>query len=206
MPNVIPQIGTRGLYRLLEPFQAALQPGVAYSCVATRRLQDITAAGGDPQDQYYTPKGLTSERYQADLAANVCIVSLQSSAGHWVYVPSSFIDGAPDQGGIPYTTMALAISLSALPDSVDLSYLKTKLHDVVLDTLGVETTVRSVALSATTLLSQAEHNAIEAARQAKISNHSTDYAQRLVIEAQRDAAFQRIQLLEEFIRVNHSPT
>lgn len=202
MPQLIPSIGTRGLYTLQSPFQALLLANTAYTCVAVRKLEDIIAAGADPKAEYYTVHGLDDSAYAADLAAGACIVSLQAGAGDWVYVPTSHILSMPDQGGVAYTVMALAVSLSAVPDSLDLSYLKGRIAEVVTESLGVEAPeVHALALSPTTNVSLNEHQALELARQANISETSTDHAKLLAMTAQRDALAVRVQELETALLV-----
>ena len=206
MSVLIPTVGTRGLFQLLAPFDTALLPNVPYTVAAVRRLGDFIAAGSDPKEEFYTPAGITNEKYEEDLQAGVCIVSLRSDVGgQWVYVPHTYVQEAPAIGGIPYTTLALAISLGPVPESVDLSYLKTRITDVVLETLGVESETKTLIISPTTILSNANHEVIEAARQVKISSTQTDYARLLVVTAERDAARNHIQELELFIRNNFVP-
>jgi hypothetical protein len=197
MPQLIPGIGTTGLYELQSPFQALLLEDTAYTCVAVRKLEDIIAAGADPKAEYYIAHGLTDADYQTDLAAGVCIVSLQAGEGEWVYVPSSKIVRMPDQGGIPYTTIALAVSLGAIPNALDLSYLKTRIAELVTDTVGVATPeVHAVAISPTTNISQTEHQTLEAAREANIAETLTDYAKLQAVTLQRDQLAQKVQELE----------
>lgn len=201
MPQLIPAIGVKGRYVLASPFDVKLLANTSYTCVAVRRLEDIVAAGEDPQALYYTANSVTVERYRQDLADNVCLVSLQASIGEWVYVPSSFITAMPDQGGIPYTVTALAVSLGAIPNALNLSYLKSQMAELAVATLGVSTpSVHAVALSPTSNVSQGEHEALEAARQANRSEATTDRAKLLEAISQRDAALTRIQQLETQIK------
>lgn len=199
-PNMIPAINTRGLYTLRAPFAAALLVSTPYTCVAVRKLEDIVAAGGDPKELYYTAHGIDASVYDDDVAQGTCIVTLQASEGSIVYVPSSFITSLPDQGGIPYTTLVLAVSLSAIPDALDLTYLKTRMSELVMANLGVEAEVQEVAISAPTHLSQTEHAAIEAARQVNITNRTTDHATNLALTTQRDALLAKVQELEAYIQ------
>lgn len=197
--NLIPAIGTRGLYTLAAPFDQQVLPAVPYTCVAVRKLEDIVASGADPKAVYYDANNIDDVRYQADLDAGVCIVSLQAAEGSWIYLPSSFITIMPDQGGIPYRSIVLAVPLGAVPDSLDLSYIKTQLVDLVKDNLGVTVEVKEVAISPPGNLSQAEHDTLEAARQANITNRTTLRAQLIAVTAQRDAANAKIAELEEYI-------
>ncbi|MNU19580.1 hypothetical protein D3C71_78100 [compost metagenome] len=197
--NLIPAISTRGLYTLAAPFDQQVLAAVPYTCVAVRKLEDIVASGADPKAVYYDANDIDDARYQQDLDAGVCIVSLQAAEGSWIYVPSSFITVMPDQGGIPYRSLVLAVPLGAVPDALDLSYIKTQLAALVLDNLGVTVEVKEVAVSPPGNLSQSEHDTLEAARQANITNRTTLRAQLIAVTAQRDAANAKIAELEEYI-------
>lgn len=203
MANLIPGIGVRGLYTLLAPFQAKLLVDTPYNCIAVRRLEDIIAAGGDPQEEYYTANSQSAEKYATDLEAGACIITLQASLGSIVYVPSTFITAMPDQGGIPYSTLILGVSLGAVSDALDLTYIKSKISDVVLENLGVVVEeVKEVVVSAPTNLSQSEHDAVEAARLAAKTSNMTDNAKLIAMTAQRDALLQRVSELEAYIVAN----
>lgn len=202
MSLFIPNIGVKGLFNLLTPFDTLLLPNIAYECVAVRRLSDIIGAGGDPFADYYAPYDLDDTVYKADVEAGVSIVSLQADKNNIVYVPNTYINGFPNIGGIPYTTLALAINLGAVPDKLDLSYIKTKIAASVLESIGIEADVRTVAISMPTLLSVGDSAALEAARQARITTVTTDYAKYLEADTLLQAARQQIAELEDFIRAN----
>lgn len=199
MSGFIPKIGTRGIYTLLPPFATKLLDKTAYTCIAVRRLADIVAAGGDPKAQYYTPNSLSDDQYAADAAANVCIITLQAGSLSTEYIPSSFIAGFPDIGGVPYTRLLLAADLGALPNSLDLNYTLQRVQDVILENLGVTATVQPVAASVTSNLSDTEHTALTAARQNAITNVGTDYARLLDTQQQLAFALSRVSELEAFI-------
>lgn len=199
MIPLIPSVGTRGLFQLDAPFNTTLIPDVPYTVAAVRRLSDIVATGEDPEEQYYTPLDITHEKYLADLAANVCIVSLQSTSGLWAWVPHTYISETPDIGGIPYTTLALAISLSAIPDSMDLSYLKSRIHDIVLETVGVNSDVNTIVISPSTVISQANHDVVEAARLVRMGTVTTEHAQLVTALRERDSARAKILEYETYI-------
>jgi hypothetical protein len=203
--NLIPAISTRGLYTLEAPFNAQVLAGVPYTCVAVRKLEDIIAAGGDPKALYYDANNVAGSVYETDVANGVCIVSLQAVEGSWIYVPSSFISVMPDQGGIPYRTIVLGVSLGAIPDALDLGYIKTQIGALVKDNLGVESEIQEVAISPPGNLSQAEHDTLEAARQVNITNRTTERAKLLAVTAERDAALAKVAELEAYIIANPPP-
>lgn len=200
MTNLIPALDATGLYTLRAPFDTVLLPQTSYGCVAVRRLEDIIAAGGDPFEQYFRPKNIVRALYDAAAAAGCVIISLQSSSGQWVYVPSAYIASMPEQGGIPYTSMLLGIKIGAVPDSLDLSFLKTKISEIITVTLGVSAEIREVANSPKTLLNQAQHSAAESARIAAVTNNRTDYSKLLEVQALADARLLKIQQLEAWVR------
>lgn len=204
--SIIPSIGTTGIFTLTTPFDTLLTPNVQYTCKGVRSLEDISSSGVDPFSTYYQPKGISQAAYAVDLAAGVCIISLLSSSGQMQYVPSSYIQQYPATGGIPYTVMALAVVLAAIPDSIDLSGLKQQYTDIAMNTLGIPVTITEVQLSPTSLVSQATSTAMEATRQANITNTTTDSAKLQAKENQLISAQQQIALLQDYIKTHLAPS
>jgi hypothetical protein len=202
--NFIPQIGSKGVWKLLTPFDTALSPQTHYTCIGIRKLSDFSAAGEDAFITYYEPASLSKDTYIADLNNDVCIITLQQNSGSVVYVPSSYIDGFPDVNGYIYNSVVLAISLGALPETLDLTYIKSKIVDDVREIIGITSTVRTVVISEPKVIGTDDHNAITAARQANITAVKTDYANYIEAVAQRDSAYQKIQVLEQYIK-DHLP-
>lgn len=205
MSSFIPQIGLKGLYDLATPFDAALLPNVPYTCVAIRRLSDAVAAGGDPFTDYYSPVGISQADYDLDVANGVCLISLQTDSGEVVYVPAKYINAFPDINGIPYTALVLSVKIGAVPDALNLAPMKDKLVSTVLETLGIISEVKEIAISNQTIVPVATHEAAEAMRTSRIASQSTDYAKLLLVTQQRDDAYARIALLEQYIKDNHIP-
>jgi hypothetical protein len=197
-----PALGVKGRYALIEPFNNDLLPNVLYNCESVRSLAEIAADGTDPYTKYYQPKELTREQYQKDVDAGVQIVTFRADSGNWASVPSSYISGAPNSGGVPYRTMMMVAYLAPIPDSLDLSFLQTKMGDLVFDTLGVRANIVPVVTSPPTVLDYTEHDAIEASRQQVIAANQTDYAKYLSAANQLQAAQQQIAILEDYIAKN----
>lgn len=201
--NLIPFIGSVGKFELIAPFNNDLHPNSLYTCIATRRFADYTQTGTDPK-VLYENKGI-SDAWTTDFnRGDVCIVTLQSSGGHIVNVPSTYIAAYPSAGGVPYTSLVLGISLGALPDGLDLSNLYTSMQNLVRDVIGVTSEVKSVAVSETTYVSQVDHNALTIARQDAIASSDTDRARALRAEDALATAQNKIAILEQYIR-DHLP-
>jgi len=200
MSEFIPTYGTAGIYQLKAPFDTLMVPQVSYACTALRKLSEITGGGGNPQEQFYTPYGLTDEDFARDASTNATIVTLEAAGYDAVQVPSTFILGHPEVGGVPYTALMLTIKLGALPNSQDLSVVKQKISDDVLELLGVDAVTQLVALSLPTLLTVDQAKIVESARQSKIDVVITDYTKYVQAQRQLESAQEKIAELETFIR------
>lgn len=194
-----PPFGLEGLYQLKAPFDTKLVPSLAYKCTAVRSVSDLTSSGVDVFAQIYQPENLTIDVYNADLAAGMVVVTLESSSSNVVYVPNTYIVGAPDLGGVPYKTIILGVMLSIMPENVDLSNIKAKIIADVADLIGVETDVKTIIGSGRLLLTKAVADATEATRQTRIATTTTDAAQKLALQTQLTEALTQNQALSAYI-------
>lgn len=202
---LIPPVGTSGVYKLAPPFNTLLQANMSYRCDAVRRIADFLEAGFDPFEEFYVPRGLSRAVYDQDLQNQVCVVSLVSSGGHWVYVPTTYILSYPDINGVPYAVMVLGLELGAIPNYKDLTGLKQAIANLTRDTIGITPTVKEVAISAVQKLSQADHDALEAARMSAINNSQTDRAKLLAAQAELAALRQQYSELEAYVSASINP-
>jgi hypothetical protein len=200
MSPLVPQIGAKGLYKLLAPFDTLLLDGVPYKCAEVRKLSGIVAAGGNPELDYYKPHGIDTTKYLSDASNGVCIITLQTNTGITVYVPNSYIDGLPDIGGIIYTTLALAIKVGAVPETLNLTALRNQIKSDVLEFVGVEAEVNTVMISQPVTIRDSDHTVLEAARMQKKGTVVTDRAKLIEALRERDNARSKIVELETYIR------
>ena len=197
---LIPPVGTSGIYKLAAPFNPLLQANMSYRCDAIRRIADFLEVGLDPFEEFYEPRGLTKAAYDLDLQNQVCIVSLVSTGGHWVYVPSTYISSYPDINGVPYTVMVLGLELGAIPNYRDLTGLKQAIANLTRDTIGIMPTVKEVAISAVQKLSQSDHDALENARTIAITNSQTDRSKLFAAQSELATLRQQYTALETYVR------
>jgi hypothetical protein len=205
--NLIPELGAAGVFTLTSPFNNALMSNASYTCISIRLLEDIIAAGGDPYTKYYQPREQTSgdlqAQYQADLGNGVCIITLQQSSGAVAYVPSSFVASYPSKGGVPYTNLMMAVDLGAMPNYVDLTFLKQQIANLVKTTVGLTSVlIQTVVVSPTTNLSASDHARAEAARQANITNTNTPESQVIALTKQLQTLQGQYANLEAFVNAN----
>lgn len=213
-PQPIPSVGSRGTFTVLSPFDK-LMPAVALSgasprmtCVAVQSLTSLVQSGSNPLADFYTANQLDATAYQTDVANNVVIVSLQSDDLKIVQIPSSYIGSFADPNGVPYQVMVLTANLGALRTDIDLTFLNQQVVSTIHDSLGVDTTIKIGLVSNVSTMTQSDSAQVESARQAKISNSTTDAAKVLSLQQTVTLQAQKIAALEALIVANGlaSPT
>lgn len=197
MERLVPPVGTRGLYELKTPWST--QPGVVYTCAALRKFVDLTNQGIDIYETYYGPAGLEVGDYEQDRRNNELIVTLISDTEAPIYVPTSYILSYPNQGYRNYQHVVLSASLGPLPDYIDLSFAKDQVSSVLSDTLGMSPEVHLSVAPSDGVVSAEDHDVLEAARVAAITNRTTDYARVLELQQQNQTLMERITLLEQLV-------
>lgn len=193
----VPPIGTRGIYSLRAPF--ATVPSTLYTCAAIRHYKDIQNQGIDVFKRYYEPYEIEQAVYQKDLVSGVVLVSLVSDTENPIYVPSSYIASFPNLNNVNYHHVVLSLSLGALPEHLDLTFLKNQLAGITSDVIGVDSTVYENIAATTNTITPEEHDAITIAREAAIKNRTTDYAKVLELQQQKASLEQRLQILEDIL-------
>ena len=201
----IPEIGAKGSFVLAAPFSGIMLPGEIYSCMAVRNIADYIANNEDVLTTAYLNNTLTINDYNADLAVNMSIASLQSQTGHWLYVPARFFEQYPSSNGIPYHNLMLGVYLGALPVSLDLSFLEAAVSNVVIDNIGVKPQIKVVETSKTTSISAIQDASVTATRNAIKTAALTDTGKYQNLQLLYSDALVKIAALEAFI-VKNNPT
>lgn len=185
MTQMIPPINTRGFYELKAPFSTA--NNTIYECIAIREFKDYTQIGADVFGEVYAARGLDRAVYEADVAANVKIITLRSEYYPALYVPTSYINRFPSNDNVAYSHVVMSASLGPLPDTLDLTFLLDQIRGVVSSVIGVaEPMVAVHAAPSDQYISASQHATLEQARQAAISSMTTDRAQLLTERQMND--------------------
>lgn len=209
---LIPSIGSRGVFVINAPFASLVPqseiPGAAtrLTCVATRKLTELAQSGEDPFSDYYVPQNLDQATYQTDLKNGVVIVTLQADDQSLVKVPSSYIGSFADPNGVPYQVMVLTALLGGLPADIDLTFVNQQVMQVIHDSLGVDSVIKTGIVSKTAMMNQSDSRAVEQARQAKITNSQTDHAKLLAAQQQIQTLQDKVTSLEQYIISNNLAT
>ncbi len=197
MPLKTPPLHAKGIYQLKAPW--SISSTLLYECIAIRSFADFLEKGEDVFKTIYEPKGLSRAVYEADRAQGANIVTLVSGTQPVIHVPDTYIEAYPIQNTVAYKTVVLSVSLGPLPDTLDLSFLMSQVQGVVSDVIGVNSQVKLHVLPSPDVITESQHQALETARQAAITNRKTDRARVLELQAQVAAMTQKIQTLERII-------
>lgn len=198
--SLIPPIGSTGIFKVNAPFNDTIKDTINHTCVAIRRLSDLLNSGLDPFNDYYFLNGLTEEKYKEDITDNVCIVSLQTANGNWFYVPSSFIISYPIVGGVAYNSIALMLNIGAIPDALNISFLRNTLVDMTESIIGIRPTIYTVATAEQTMVNEQAHDLAEMARLSKITKTTTDYSELIKVRNENTELKNKISTLEAYIK------
>lgn len=198
--EVVPFVGMAGRYSLKAPYTALVNPNVEYTCTGVISLVGAIAQGSDPWEEVYLPNGATEAAYALDKEKNHCLVTLQSGLGDVVVVPNSALMALPNADGIRYVNVMLGVSLSAIPEELDLTSLKVDVSDLVFHRLGVRSTVYPAVFGATALIDHDQHKAIEAARLVNIQSNLSTLTENEMLKVQNTALVAKVAMLEGYIK------
>lgn len=202
--SLTPPLNATGVYSLKAPFVA--DPNKVYTCIALREFQDLLGQSISVYDRFYAPLGLTHDDYLRDLVANEVLVTLYAIDADPIYVPTSYVVSFPDLSPIPYNHVILSASLGALPVGVDLSFMISKVQATISDTIGVEPDVLTHAITLTTVVTAAQHEANENARASAITERTTDHAEVLRLTALNAQLVDKLNTLEQWIIAHPATT
>lgn len=195
MSSITPPIGTKGIFRLKSPFFA--DASVIYSCAALRSFPEMISQGDDPYKIAYEPVGLPEAAYLDDSAAGALMITLLSEGRRPLYVPNTYIEIYPDMGSIPHHWIVASVSCGMLPETYDVTRIQQAIATAVSDYTGIEPTVHIAVAPTTDAITEAQYAQNLAAREAAIKYRSTDYADKLSLEAQlAEAMDQNARLIE----------
>jgi hypothetical protein len=196
--TIIPAVGTRGRFILAPPFEAAMTPNTIYHLAATREYEDIEALGQNIFELFYKPFNLLESDLQADRSAGAVLVTLMTANSRPLYVPSTYVT-FPDLNFKPYNQFVACLSFGPLPNSTIFDSVIQALKNTTSDFLGVEPEINIAFMPLTDLITPAEHDTLEAVRQAAIADRTTDYARLAEANAKIALLSQRNAILEKII-------
>lgn len=196
-------VGMKGTVIAVAPFDTIINPRLIHQCIGVETINGMIAKGDDPYADVYEPNGISEDQFNTDSDAGVRIITWQSSLGEIIAVPEVYIDSIPDANGVPYRCAMLGISLSAIPDDMDITDLKTEISDMIFNYLGVRSEIKEVMYGEPSILTAEEHAAVEQARVANITNNVSSRLRVEQLTTMVNDMTLKIQQLEDFIKNNY---
>lgn len=203
--EIVPYIGMTGLYALKAPYTSLIDESIEYTCIAVNTISSMLSDGLNPLADIYLANGDTQGNYDLDEENNRTIITLQSGVGGVIVIPNSALMLLPNSDGINYTSVVLGVSLSVIPDTLDLTDLKQNIGDLVFNKLGVRNTVFSTVMGGSIVVNHTRHAAIEAARLSNISSGSNALLNNIILQQTNADLVLKIQKLELFIKTRLNP-
>ncbi len=193
-----PPLYATGQWSVKTPF--TVDENAIYTCKAIRSIDDIEARGIDPYEAFYKPLGISRDRYELDVTNLANIVTLMSDTQPVRYVPDTYIESYPDVTTVPYRHIVLSISLGAVPDTLVLDDLTTKLEELVETNIGIQGTVKvHQAGTVAKGLAQGTHRTLENNRLARIADNTTDRARVIELEEELERLRTQAATLEQIV-------
>lgn len=198
--EIVPFVGMAGLYTVKDPYTFSINVDTEYTCTSSASLVGLISNGRDPWEEIYKPAGGTEELYQEDLINNRCVVTIQSGNGEVFEVPNSSIIPIPIEDGIRYVSAILAVSLAAIPESLDVTVLSSDVSDLIMSRLGIQSQVYFSWVGAAVIVSHENHAGIEAARRANIGSHQNNLMRIVELQEANQKLLAKQELLEAWIK------
>lgn len=197
--TLMPKVGMSGLFVAISPYDKLINPMVEYACVAVTSIEALVSEGQDPLTDIYLANEDTEDNYDADRQYKRHLVTLQAGSGELIVLPSRCLSGLPVTDGVRYVNTFLGISLSAIPENMDLTDLNLAMTDLVYEQLGVTSSVRANVIGAPVILSHEKHAQVMQARTITTKATLSLRAQRAVLEKENEALRTRLTMLEQFV-------
>ena len=201
-----PVIGMTGKYNLRSPWRA--NELTTYECIAVRSFADCEARNELVYSQYYEPLGLvegvdlggTQFSFNDEIAANANIITLRGADNTIIYVPDTFIETFPQEGTVAYSVVVLSALIGMMPTSVSLDSIVSDVSQLISSRIGTTTTVTINSTTSAAQPTQAEHEAMEAARLGAITNYSNLQTQLTKALNDNELLQQKVNALVNYIR------
>jgi hypothetical protein len=195
----IPTLNSSGTFLFKSPISDKINPQSIFVCKSIRKITELLSAGEDVLQKYYITNNLSNETYEEDLNKDASVIGLYSDSIGWLYVPSSQINGYPDNSGVPYRRLGLVVNLGPVVENYNLDSINNLLKEVVKTHLGIDPEVNVLSLSEQAMVKREDHEAIERMRLSKINTEQTVFvklakSEQTVIDLQF-----RLKQLEDYI-------
>lgn len=201
MKKLTPPLLTAGRYTLSTPFST--DGTVLYTCTALRTFAECEVAGLDVLDEIYIKNGLSASDYRRDVTAKALLVTLMSATEPPIFVPDTYIESYPNLSDVKYNHIILTVSLGAVPDFMNFTFLQNQMQALVSDVIGVEPEVKVMRGISSGAVTPTQHESMEIGRQAAIVVRTTDRANSIVLQRKLTRLEEQNKILVKLLQDNN---
>ena len=179
--NYVPEVGLRGHYKLLPPFNtlvdgiqvpsgnaplnARTTDTILMTCKSVEKISVYIGNGVDIYSELYEPFGLTENDFAKDQKEDVNIITLWSDGGVIVKFPGRYLASYPNTNGVGYLVNHIHVILPAFPHNFDFSQVLTDIQTKIQSRLGIpKAKVKLVRASEIQMVDEEVHLATKAKR------------------------------------------
>jgi len=198
-----PQINATGSYELRTPW--VIDSNVDYRCEALRGFEELELDNIDVYDRFYNPKGVSEQRFGEDRVNGINIVTLMSTDGPTIHVPSSYILKFPNNLNVPHSRLIMAIDLGLIPDHLDFYQLQQDILALVTNTIGQQASMSIHRGLIEGGISKSRADAMVAQRKANSLAEGSFYAKYKKSEEERVKILDENQRLQTIITAINPP-
>jgi hypothetical protein len=191
-----------GFYSLAAPYDKLISPSAQYRCEGVKSLASALSDGQDPLNKVYLANGDSKPNYERDLANQVSLVTISADNGALIVFPATAMLTVPLANGVVYHNTVLAVPLGALPANQDLTLLQNEVLELVDAKFGVRGATYVTTVGAPAILKRAQHEAVQLAREARITDSESLIAKNVRLEAELVQTRAKITQLEAYITAN----
>lgn len=162
-----PTVGSRGLWKLNNPFHNLLPVNTPLTCTAISNYGQLINMGTDVLATYYRKYSLPDSLFQEHMDKEGRIIFLKTDPGTVYSFPLHYLESYPIGTGVAYVTMGIGIRLGALPKDENIEALIEQFQELANLQLGVDIQAESMVLSDIYIVDNVDHERIKNVRKEK---------------------------------------
>lgn len=180
--NLIPSMNASGRFEASAPFDAVVDTAKYYTVEAMHTIHEMESKKLDVYTLVFEPVGVLKDDFPTVLArakaAGAIVVGLMDRTGAEVYVLSTYLVAFPLTNGVSYERMCLVADLGPCPPTMKetVAQVQSHMQQYILDTIGVDATVRLGAVPTIGYVSAEQAAVYETTRKNKITDSNNDVA------------------------------
>lgn len=197
--DIVPVIGSKGVYEFHAPFTPFGLSTIVYECKKITKIKDMLDNGDDPKTRVYKRHAI-EDHYQSHIESDMVIVTLVSSVDKRLEVPAAFIKTMPTNNGISYHNVVLGVSLGGLRVDYDYDTVIEEIKTTIKNNVGIEPSIRVMNNSPIALVNHDQHTITETQRGIVRAEQFNIRVRNELLQKENTKLKERLNILETHIK------